>query len=91
MADVVRTATGTVGSENVFADLGLPNADIRLRKSKLASKIDQSIIERGLTTEEASARMGIAPERLSDLRNGRTTEYAAEDLDRLLESLSGGG
>jgi hypothetical protein len=90
MAEVMRTATGTVGSANVFADLGLPHADIRLRKSRLASKIDDSIIERGLSTDEASAIMGILPESLSGIRNGRTGEHEAEDLGRLLESLGGG-
>ncbi len=36
------------GSENVFADLGLPDADTHLLKAELVTRIDKIIRERGL-------------------------------------------
>lgn len=42
----------SVSSGNVFADLGLPNADEELAKVDLAFEISQIIEERGLTQNE---------------------------------------
>ncbi|HEV7600139.1 MAG TPA: XRE family transcriptional regulator [Bradyrhizobium sp.] len=88
MVRVLKTAIGTIGSDNVFADLGLPDAEILLQKARLASKIDDAIIDRGLSADEACAVTGMSPESLSDLRNGRTGDYDAEHLHRVLDSLS---
>jgi predicted XRE-type DNA-binding protein len=85
--DVKHTAIGTIGSGNVFADLGLPDAEILLQKAKLVSKIDDAIIKRGLSAGEAGAIMGFPPERLSALLNGRTAGYSVLDLQGLLDGL----
>jgi len=42
------------GSGNVFADLGLPNADELLLKAKLADQISDIISQRQLTQTEAA-------------------------------------
>lgn len=44
-----RTSLGTIGSGNVFADLGLPNPDEDFLKAKLVSKISDIIKRRDLT------------------------------------------
>jgi len=44
----------TVSSGNVFKDLGLPAADERLAKAKLAYKINCLIADRGLTQKAAT-------------------------------------
>ena len=49
----------TLGSGNVFADLGLPNADKLLIKSGLVIEITRAIRQLGITQEEAAKRMGI--------------------------------
>ena len=41
------------GSGNVFADLGLPDADAHLVKAELVSRIDDIVRERGITGAEA--------------------------------------
>ena len=51
--EIRETSVGTIGSDNVFADLGLPDAETRLLKARLVSKIDDVIEKRGLTQAEA--------------------------------------
>jgi len=85
-----QTTIGTIGSENVFADLGLPDADNRLLKSRLVAKIDDVIEKRGLTQAEAGRIMGIPQPKVSELRNGRTNDYSVERLYRLLNNLGVG-
>ncbi len=59
------------GSVNVYADLGMANADEMLVKAQLASRIAQ-IIKRGKFTQvEAARRLGIPQPRLSNLLRGR--------------------
>ena len=49
----------TIGSGNVFADLGLPKPDDLLAKAELASKIVEEIERRRLTQSQAAALLGI--------------------------------
>ncbi|MFT3940309.1 helix-turn-helix domain-containing protein [Rhodopseudomonas sp.] len=88
--DLRQTSTGSIGSDNVFADLGLPDADNRLLKSRLVGKIDEVIEKRGLTQAEAGRIMGIPQPKVSELRNGRTIDYSVERLYRLLNNLGVG-
>lgn len=85
-----ETAIGTIGSGNVFADLGLPDADNLLLKSRLVAKIDEVIEKRGLTQAEAGRIMGLPQPKVSELRNGRTNDYSVERLYRLLNNLGVG-
>lgn len=82
-----ETALGTIGSGNVFADLGLPDAETLLLKSKLVSKIDDVIVKRGLSDAAAGATIGLSGPKVSDLRNGRTRDYSVERLYELLNNL----
>ncbi|SRR6266508_3270522 len=88
--DLRETAIGTIGSGNVFADLGLPDADNLLLKSRLVGKIDEVIEKRGLTQAEAGRIMGIPQQKVSALRNGRIDDYSVERLYRLLNNLGVG-
>ncbi len=47
------------GSGNVFADLGLPDAEKLKIKSGLVIEITRAVRKLGLTQEEAGRRMGI--------------------------------
>ncbi|MBR0687834.1 XRE family transcriptional regulator [Bradyrhizobium manausense] len=85
-----QTSAGAIGSDNVFADLGLPDAENRLLKSRLVGKIDEVIEKRGLTQAEAGRIMGLPQPKVSELRNGRTTDYSLERLYRLLNNLGVG-
>jgi hypothetical protein len=48
------------GSGNVFADLGIPDPDEHLKKSRVVEAIAALVRERGLTHSAAAAAMGAA-------------------------------
>lgn len=85
-----RTSLGTIGSGNVFADLGLPNPEEDFLKAKLVSKISDVIERRDLTQVEAAELMGLSQPKVSELCNGRTETYSVERLYRLLTRLGVG-
>jgi predicted XRE-type DNA-binding protein len=73
---------GTVfyGSGNVFADMGLPNPEERLAKSRLASIIRDLIEDRGLTQKQAAELMGTDQPKVSKILRGRLGEFSTEWL-----------
>ena len=75
------------GSGNVFADLGLPEADTHLLKAELVSRIDQIIRQRRLTQTKAAGILGISQPDVSRLLKGDFREYSMERLFRLLQAL----
>ena len=75
------------GSGNVFADLGLPDADNHLLKAELVSRIDQIIRQRRLTQTKAAAILGVSQPDVSRLLKGDFREYSMERLFRLLQAL----
>jgi len=77
----------TRGSGNVFADLGLPEAEEELAKAQLASHIRQIVKRRGLTQVAAASLMGIDQPKVSALLNGRLTNFSSDRLIRLLTAL----
>jgi predicted XRE-type DNA-binding protein len=77
----------TASSGNVFADMGLPEADEELTKAQLASHIRQVIKRQHLTQAAAAARMGIDQPKVSALFNGRLANFSSERLMRLLTAL----
>jgi predicted XRE-type DNA-binding protein len=77
----------TIGSGNVFADLGLPNPDEDLLKSTLVGKISDVIDARGLTQAQAGEIMGLAQPKVSELLNGRFGAYSIDRLYRYLTRL----
>lgn len=75
-------------SGNVFADLGLPNADERLVKAKLIHAIVGLIRQRGLSQSQAAEQLGINQPKISDLMRGKAFGYSIERLFRFLNALS---
>jgi len=75
------------GSGNVFADIGLPEAEEELAKARLASCIRQVIRRRRLTQVAAAARMGIDQPKVSAILNGRLVNFSSDRLMRLLTAL----
>jgi predicted XRE-type DNA-binding protein len=74
-------------SGNVFADLGLPNAQDRLAKAELARKINEIIGKRRLTQVEAAELLGIDQPKISALARGRLEGFSLERLMRFLNVL----
>jgi len=76
-----------VGSGNVFADLGLPDADESLAKAELASRINEAIRERRLTQTAAAEVLGVDQPKVSRLQRGYLTNFSVERLMHFLTLL----
>ena len=74
-------------SGNVFADLGLPNADEELAKAELAFAIRQRIKAKGMTQGEATELLGTDQAKVSLLTNGRVSSFTFDRLVRFLNAL----
>ena len=59
------------GSGNVFADLGLPDAEERLAKANLAHVIINIVEDRGWAQKKAASVLGVAESEMSDIMNGK--------------------
>jgi predicted XRE-type DNA-binding protein len=68
-------------SGNVFADLGLPDADERMLKAQLAVQIRRFIEEKALTQSKAAEAVGLDQPKVSHLLHGRLAGFS---VDRLL-------
>ncbi len=76
-----------VSSGNVFADLGLPDAEYLLAKSDLAIEIAAVIAQRGLTQIQAATLLGTTQPKVSDLLRGQLDGFSIERLIRFLNAL----
>lgn len=81
----LRETGVTRGSGNVFADLGLPDADELLVKAGLAHRIGKLIED--LTQVEAAKRLGIHQPKVSRLLRGELYGFSTEQLMRFLNEL----
>lgn len=72
-------------SGNIFADLGLPNAEQELMKAHLTLQIYRIIRERGLTQTEAGKILGIPQPHVSALARNRSGNFS---VGRLIEFLT---
>ena|SRR5205823_4337238 len=72
---------------NVFADLGLPEAEDRLVKAALARKISEIITKRHLSQVEAAELLRIDQPKISALVRGRLTGFSLDRLMRFLNIL----
>ena len=75
------------GTGNVFADLGLADADAHLVKAELVTRIDAIVRQRDITQAEAGRLLGLSQPDVSRLLRGDFREYSLERLLRLLTSL----
>ena len=75
------------GSDNVFADLGLPDADVHLVKAELVSRIDDIFHQRGITQAEAAHLLELPRHDVSRLLRGDFRAYSLERLFRVLTRL----
>jgi len=76
-----------VGSDNVFADLGLPNPEEHLAKAELASRIGEAIRQRRLTQAAAAQLLGIDQPKVSRLLRGYLTNFSTDRLIHFLTLL----
>lgn len=74
-------------SGNVFADLGLPNAEELKIKSGLMIEIARAVRRFELTQEEAGRRMGISQAKVSGLMRGDFSNFSEQKLMECLNCL----
>lgn len=75
------------GAENVFADIGLPNAEAHLLKAQLVSRMLETMRDQGLTQVKAAALMGITQPEISRMSRGHFRDVSADRLMTLLRRL----
>jgi predicted XRE-type DNA-binding protein len=68
------------GSGNVFADLGLVDAEKIKIKTGLVVEIRKAISNLGLTQQEAAKRMGITQPKVSDMMRGDFSNLSERKL-----------
>lgn len=74
-----------MGSRNIFADLGLPDAKTHFLKAQIVSEIYRLSHKRKLTQAQTGVCMGISQPEVSRLFKGNFREYS---IDRLMGFLT---
>ena len=77
----------TKSSGNVFADIGLKNADKYLAKAELARQVNHIIEQRGLKQIEAAKLLSVDQPKISALSCGRLDDFSIERLIDFLNKL----
>lgn len=77
----------TRSSDNVFADLGLADAEDLMTKTNLALQIRSAIERLGLTRAEAAKRLGLDQPKISAIVNDRLDGFSADRHLRFLSAL----
>jgi predicted XRE-type DNA-binding protein len=80
-----RVARVTEGSGNVFADLGLPNAEQELLKAQLTLQICTILKDSGMTQVEIAKNLGVQQPQVSLLMRNRAGNFS---VGRLMEFLT---
>lgn len=76
-----------VGGENIFADIGIPNAEEELTKAELVWEIEHIIKKRKLTQEKAAKIMKINQPKVSALLHRKLAGFSVERLMHFLNEL----
>jgi predicted XRE-type DNA-binding protein len=77
----------TESSGNVFADLGLPDADELLFKTDLSIAINREVHARGWTKQQAAQRVFMTLAQMSKIRRLKTAEFSIAKLQSALRSI----
>ncbi len=75
-------------SGNIFADLGYPDAEEVLAKSRLAQRIAELIEKQNLTQVQAASILGIDQPKISKLMRGQLREFSTDRLFRFLNAMN---
>jgi predicted XRE-type DNA-binding protein len=77
----------TASTGNVFRDLGLPNPEQEMMKTRLTLQIYRIIRERGLTQAQAAKVLGVKQPHVSLLMRNRSGSFSAGRLMEFLTAL----
>jgi len=75
------------GNGNVFAEIGVPNADEHFVKAQLVFKIDSIMKVRRMRQVEAAGILGIRQPDVSNMLRGEFRQFSVERLLRFLVAL----
>jgi predicted XRE-type DNA-binding protein len=85
-----KSRTQVVASSgNVFADLGIPNAEEKQTKVRLAFAINQIIANKHLSQASAARSLEVNQPKISALRNYQLEGFSVERLMKFLTALDG--
>ena len=87
MPKTKKTTIAEVGSGNVFADLGLPNAEELNTKLRLCVVINKILAQRKLTQAEAALILGVNQPKISALKGYKLEGFSVERLMHFLTAL----
>jgi predicted XRE-type DNA-binding protein len=76
-----------VGSDNIFADLGFPDAETHLLKAQIVAEIYRLVSDGKLLQAAAGRKIGISQPEVSRLFRGHFREYSVERLMDFLTRL----
>jgi predicted XRE-type DNA-binding protein len=75
------------GSDNIFADLNIPEPSLYLAKAQLAHEISTILQQRNLTQVEAAKILGINQPKISALTKGNLDGFSCDRLFKFLNLL----
>src|SRR6266446_2443175 len=87
VSTVREASTAREGSENVFADLQMPESNEALAKAEIAVQIASAIQRRNLTQAAAAELLGVDQADVSDLVRGKLKGFSSDRLIRFLNAL----
>ena len=87
MSDKYEAFAVERGSGNVFADLGLPDAEALQLKARIAAEIIKVLDKRRLGLKEAAELTGVDASDFSRVRRGKLTRLSVDRLLRMAERL----
>lgn len=76
-----------LSSDNIFADIGIDNAEEELTKAELTWEIEHIIKKRKLTQDKAAKIMGINQPKVSALLHRKLSGFSVERLMHFLNQL----
>src|SRR4051812_18044590 len=82
-----ESVTITRGSNNVFEDLGYPDAAERQTKLRLAYALNRVLEDRQLSQADAAKVLGVTQPKISALRHYKLAGFSVERLMNLLTAL----
>lgn len=69
---------------NVFADLGLPDAEALKHRSHLMMRVEKFVKQSGMTQAEAARVLGLTQPRLNQLLKGKIQLFSLDALVNML-------
>ena len=76
------------GSGNVFADFGVPDAELRQFRASLAAEIIKTLDAQALSVREAEKRTGFSAADFSRIRQVKLERFTVDRLMRMLDRLN---